>query len=61
MPKYEKFEYLPAWQEGARLYNAVLDLLETSNPPFTAGFRNQLDRAAISVSKYFVGTILVRR
>ena len=39
MPKYEKFEDLPAWQEGARLYNAVLDLLETSNPPFTPGFR----------------------
>jgi four helix bundle protein len=50
MPKYEKFEDLHAWQEGARLYNAVLDLLETSNPPFTEGFRNQLDRAAISVS-----------
>ena len=50
MPKYEKFEDLPAWQEGARLYNAVLDILETPNPPFTAGFRNQLDRAAISVS-----------
>ena len=50
MPKYEKFEDLPAWQEGARLYNAVLDLLETPSPPFTAGFRNQLDRAAISVS-----------
>ncbi|MEY2409732.1 MAG: hypothetical protein QOF48_2402 [Verrucomicrobiota bacterium] len=50
MPKYEKFEDLPAWQEAARLYNAVLDLLEASPPPFSPGFRNQLDRAALSVS-----------
>ena len=50
MPKYEKFEELPAWQEASRLYNAVLDLLEAIPPPFTPGFRNQLDRAALSVS-----------
>jgi four helix bundle protein len=49
MPKYEKFEDLPVWQEAARLYNAVLDIIE-ANAPFTAGFRNQLDRAALSVS-----------
>ena len=28
MPKYQKFEDLPVWQEAARLYNRVLDLLE---------------------------------
>lgn len=50
MPAYQKFEELPVWQEAARLYNAVLDLLQKPNPPFTAGFRNQLDRAALSVS-----------
>ncbi len=50
MPRYEKFQDLPAWQEAARLYNAVLDLLETTPLPFTPGFRNQLDRAALSVS-----------
>ncbi|MFN7138051.1 MAG: four helix bundle protein [Limisphaerales bacterium] len=50
MAKYDRFEDLPAWQESARLYNAVLDLLETPNLPLTAGFRNQLDRAALSVS-----------
>ncbi len=50
MPKYQNFEDLPAWQEAARLYNAVLDLLETPNCPFSSGFRNQLDRAALSVS-----------
>lgn len=50
MPKYEKFEDLPVWQEAARLYNKVLDLLEEPGVPLTAGFRNQLDRAALSVS-----------
>lgn len=28
MAKYQKFEDLPVWQEAARLYNRVLDLLE---------------------------------
>ena len=50
MAKYERFEDLPVWQEAARLYNAVLDLLEESGAAFSAGFRNQLDRAALSVS-----------
>lgn len=50
MPKYQKFEDLPVWQEAARLYNRVLDLLEEPNVPLTPGFRNQLDRAALSVS-----------
>ena len=47
MPKYEKFEDLPVWQEAARLYNKVLDLLEEPNVPLTPDFRNQLDRAAL--------------
>ncbi len=50
MPKYERFEDLPVWQEAARLYNRVLDLLEEPNLPLTSGCRNQLDRAALSVS-----------
>ena len=50
MPKYQKFEDLPVWQEAARLYNKVLDLLEEPGVPLTPGFRNQLDRAALSVS-----------
>lgn len=50
MPKYEKFEDLPVWQEAARLYNRVLDLLEEPHVPLSSGFRNQLDRAALSVS-----------
>ncbi|MBI5384552.1 MAG: four helix bundle protein [Verrucomicrobia bacterium] len=50
MPKYQHFEDLPVWQEAARLYNRVLDLLEQPDVPLTPGFRNQLDRAALSVS-----------
>jgi four helix bundle protein len=50
MAKYERFEDLPVWQEAARLYNAVLDLLEMPGAPLSPGFRNQLDRAALSVS-----------
>jgi four helix bundle protein len=50
MPKYQKFEDLPVWQEAARLYNRVLDLLEEPNIPLISGFRNQLDRAAPSIS-----------
>jgi four helix bundle protein len=50
MAKYQRFEELPVWQEGARLYNTVLDLLEEPGVPLSPGFRNQLDRAALSVS-----------
>ena len=50
MAKYQKFEELPAWQTAARLYNTVLDLLEEPGVPLSPGFRNQLDRAALSVS-----------
>jgi four helix bundle protein len=50
MAKYQHFEELPVWQEAARLYNVVLDLLEEPGVPLTPGFRNQLDRAALSVS-----------
>ena len=50
MAKYQKFEDLPVWQEAARLYNRVLDLLEEPHVPLTPGYRNQLDRAALSVS-----------
>ena len=50
MAKYTKFEDLPVWREAARLYNRVLDLLEEPGVPLTPGFRNQLDRAALSVS-----------
>ncbi len=50
MAKYEHFEQTPAWQEAARLYNLALDILEEHGQSFSSGFRNQLDRAALSVS-----------
>jgi four helix bundle protein len=50
MPTYKHFEDLPAWREAAALYNRVLDLLETPDLPLSSGYRNQLDRAALSVS-----------
>lgn len=50
MAKYEKFEDLPVWREAARLYNLVLDLFEQPRLPLSPGYRNQLDRAALSVS-----------
>jgi four helix bundle protein len=50
MAKYQHFEELPVWQQAARLYNTVLDLLEEPGVPLSSGFRNQLDRAALSVS-----------
>ena len=42
---HQHFEELPVWQEAARLYNVVLDLLEEPGVPLTSGFRNQLDPA----------------
>jgi four helix bundle protein len=50
MPKYEHFEDLPVWREAAKLYNLVLDLFEQQKLPLTYSFRNQLDRAALSIS-----------
>jgi four helix bundle protein len=38
------------WQEAGRLCNHVLDLLEEPGASLSSGFRNQLDRAALSVS-----------
>jgi len=50
MAKYSHFEELPVWKEAAKLYNVVQDLLEQPDLPLSYGFRNQLDRAALSVS-----------
>ncbi len=52
MAKYQHFEGLPVWQEAKRLYNVVLDLLEDHGVPLTPAFRNQLDRAALSVQSF---------
>ena len=47
---YERFEDVPVWQEAARLYDAAEDLLEDSSFHASRGYRDQLDRAALSVS-----------
>ena len=50
MPSYKRFEDLPVWQQAERLYGAVLDLLEGCTKGLSSGLRNQIDRAALSVS-----------
>ena len=47
---YERFEDLPVWQKAAELYEAAEDLLENDSFRASRGFRDQLDRAALSVS-----------
>jgi four helix bundle protein len=47
---YERFEELPVWQKAADLYEATEDLLENEAFKASRGFRDQLDRAALSVS-----------
>lgn len=50
MPRYQRFDELPAWQEAARLVSAVLDLGEAPNTPVSASVRSQLERAALAVA-----------
>ena len=47
---YQRFEDVPVWQKAAELYELTEDLLEDESFRVTRGFRDQLDRAALSVS-----------
>jgi four helix bundle protein len=47
---YANFEDTPVWLEAARLYELTEDLLETAAFRASPAFRDQLDRAALSVS-----------
>ncbi len=47
---YQRFEDLPVWQKAAELYELTEDLLENERCQASRGFRDQLDRAALSVS-----------
>jgi four helix bundle protein len=47
---YKSFEDLPVWQRAAELYELIEELLENETFNATRGFRDQLDRAALSVS-----------
>ncbi len=47
---YERFEDLPVWQKAAELYELVEQLLDCEGFKVSRGYRDQLDRAALSVS-----------
>jgi four helix bundle protein len=47
---YERFEDVPVWQKAADLYEATEELLENEAFKASRGYRDQLDRAALSVS-----------
>jgi four helix bundle protein len=47
---YQRFEELPVWQEAARLYEQTDVLLENVPPRMRPSFRDQLERAVLSVS-----------
>ncbi len=47
---YQRFEDLPVWQEAARLFELADDLLENAPPRMRPSFRDQLERAVLSVS-----------
>ena len=47
---YQRFEDLPVWREAARLCELTEDLVEDESFRVSRGFRDQLDRAALSVS-----------
>jgi four helix bundle protein len=47
---YKRFEDLPVWQKAAELYELTEELLENEAFKASRGFRDQLDRAALSVS-----------
>ena len=47
---YERFEDLPVWQKAADLYECTEELLNNDSFHASRGFRDQLDRASLSVS-----------
>jgi four helix bundle protein len=47
---YQRFEDLPVWQKAAELYERTEELLDHDAFKATRGFRDQLDRASLSVS-----------
>lgn len=47
---YSRFEELPVWQEAIRLVDKVYDLTESKDWPGSYSLRDQLERAALSVS-----------
>jgi four helix bundle protein len=50
MPTYNRFEDHPVWQTAAELYDRVDDFIDRAPPRMRSSFRNQLERATLSVS-----------
>lgn len=50
MPTYQRLEDLPVWQTAAKLYEHCDDLLAAAPPRLRTSFRDQLERAVLSVS-----------
>lgn len=50
MPTYNRFEELPVWQTAAELYDHVDDFIDRAPPRMRHSFRDQLERATLSVS-----------
>jgi four helix bundle protein len=48
---YQRFEDLPVWQTAARLYEQTDVFLDLAPPRLRHSFRDQLERAVVSVSK----------
>jgi four helix bundle protein len=47
---YQRFEDLPVWQEAAQLYELADDFLENAPSRMRHSFRDQFERAVLSVS-----------
>jgi four helix bundle protein len=47
---YQRFEELPVWQSAAQLYEQTDDFLEDAPKRLRSSFRDQLERAVLSVS-----------
>lgn len=50
MPTYQRFEDLPVWQSAAELYDKIDDFIDRAPPRLRPSFRDQLERATLSVS-----------
>lgn len=50
MATYQRFEDLPVWQAAAELYDCVDDFIDHAPPRMRSSFRDQLERATLSVS-----------
>lgn len=50
MPTYQRFEDLPVWQTAAQLFDRCDDFLAAAPPRLRPSFRDQLERAVLSIS-----------